>query len=25
MHTNFASDVHMAERFVESCVNYSKR
>lgn len=25
MHTNFACDVHMAERFVESCVDYSKR
>lgn len=25
MHTSFASDVHMAERFVESCVKYSKR
>ncbi len=25
MHTSFASDDRMAERFVESCVNYSKR
>ncbi len=25
MHTNFASNSRMAERFVESCVNYSKR
>jgi cobyrinic acid a,c-diamide synthase len=25
MHTNFASDGRMAERFVESCVSYSRR
>ncbi len=25
MHTNFASDSRMAERFVESCVSYSRR
>ena len=25
MHTSFASDGRMAERFVESCVNYSRR
>jgi len=25
MHTNFASDSRMAERFVESCISYSKR
>jgi cobyrinic acid a,c-diamide synthase len=25
MHTNFASDGHMAERFVESSINYSRR
>jgi cobyrinic acid a,c-diamide synthase len=25
MHTNFASNDRMAERFVESCVNYSRR
>jgi cobyrinic acid a,c-diamide synthase len=25
MHTSFASDDRMAERFVESCVNYSRR
>jgi cobyrinic acid a,c-diamide synthase len=25
MHMNFASDAHMAERFVESCINYSRR
>jgi len=25
MHTNFVSDGRMAERFVESCINYSRR